>query len=176
MPACECVLVFVLHPTSCPRLRLSSSTTWWGRVGGGGCEGIRQLVPSLPGSQRLTLCDLITRPLVGTATLMLPGPTNQFASSKGKQPHLWEGCLQLHIRYVQYMHANVDAPQHKATPIIFLTHGWRAGTMAEIHRKQSGGATKKFFYGLIWWYCIFFDNRSINCHKIDGYESQNWCL
>lgn len=116
MHACECVLVFVLHPTSCPGLRLSSSTTWWGKVGGGGCEGIHQPVPSLPGSQRLSLCDLITRPLAGTAALMLPGPTNQFASSKGKQPHLWEGCPHLHIRYVQYMHANVDAPQHKTTP------------------------------------------------------------
>lgn len=105
--ACECVLVFVLHPTSCPERRLSSSTTWWGRVGGGGCEGIHQPVPSLPGSQRLTPCDLITRPLAGTAAL-LPGPTNQFASSKGKQPHLWEGCPQLHISYVQYMHANVE--------------------------------------------------------------------
>lgn len=81
-------------------------TTWWrksiGGGQGGGCEGIRQPVPSLPSSPRLALCDLITRPLAGTAALMLPEPANKFAfpSSKGKQPHLWGGRAQLHITYV----------------------------------------------------------------------------
>lgn len=62
---------------------------------GGGCEGIHQPVPSLPGSQRLSLLDLITRPLAGKAALILPVPANQFAfpSSRGKQPHLQKDTL-----------------------------------------------------------------------------------
>jgi len=70
------VLVFVLHPTSCPGLGLSSRTTWWWksrrkrRRRREGCEGIRQPVPSLPGSPRLALCDLITWPLADTVALI----------------------------------------------------------------------------------------------------------
>lgn len=122
--ACERVLVFVLHPASCPGLSLRSSTTWWGRVGGGRCEGIRQPVPSLPSSQRLTPCDLITWPLAATASLMLPAPTNHFASSKGNQTHLWEE----HIRYVQY----VEPPDIKQLVNILL---WRAEMVPERERE-----------------------------------------
>jgi len=59
------------------------------------CEGIHQPVPSLPGSLRLALCDLITEPLAGKAALILPGPANRFAfpSSKGQQTHLQNGAL-----------------------------------------------------------------------------------
>ena len=138
------VLVFVLHPTSCPRLGLSSSTTWWrksrrrrrkrwrgGEGGqGGGCEGIRQPVPSLPSSPGLTLCDLITRPLVGTAALMLPGPANKFAfpSSKGKTATP-VGRMRSTAHYVCIIYARMQMRRHawKWLGCSPVTHRWSSG-------------------------------------------------
>lgn len=151
------VLVFVLHPTSCPRLGLSSSTTWWrksrrrrkrgrGEGGqGGGCEGIRQPVPSLPSSPRLALCDLITRPLVGTAALMLPGPANKFAfpSSKGKTATPM-GRMRSTAHYVCiiYVCMQMWRRARKWLGCSPVTYRWSSGGRYPVSR----GATKAHFH------------------------------
>ena len=63
-----------------------------GGEAGGGCEGIRQAVPSLAGSLRPAQCEIITRPLKRTPALTSPGAANKFTalSSEEKQPNLWD--------------------------------------------------------------------------------------
>lgn len=97
---CECVLVFMFHPSSCPPAQALVQCD-------GGRSGRRRrrwgvwrhppscpFITGLPETRSVWFNHR-------AAALMLPGPANQFAfpSSKGKQPHLQEGCAQLHITH-----------------------------------------------------------------------------